>query len=343
MGAEELVESIMSQACPGTATVKLRVEPLDRAGTGELVADALGTSVEEVDELAQMVHARSGGNPFDSIRTLWELHAEGALSYQRIRRAWYWDLRRFLAGPVPEGTGPTVAHLTATDLTARQLARLPWESRRVLEVASCVRGAAPLSVLSQVSGLPRERALALLGPAVEAELVSTDGRTVRFTHDTVRQEAYRLPSPRRRTAIRFGIARVLREASAITDERVFDVVEQFSAGGYRPRRRAERLEVIRIYLAAARRAYGSGAFAATVRYLDEALGRLAAADWRTAGDLAVDVHQARAEVAFALHDFPQASQFAEVVLRRGGSPSSGLPPPGSSLTCTSPRGGWPRR
>lgn len=303
--AEAVAEAITHLALENGKVLGLRLGPLDVEGIGALVADALGEPVERVETLGRVVHNLSGGNPFVAVRVLWELQADGTIRYDLHRRTWVFDLHRYEGHPVPGG---------GDGLTLTQLARLPRAGRLLLGVASCVRGDTDLEVLSTVTGLPADAVHAALAPAVEAGLVAGDGHQVRFTHDRVRHAASRLLSDRRRPQVQRDLARALRgQAGSVEDlgERVFDVVEQYGATGRVPAAAAERRDVVRLYREAARQAQVSGAFAAAQRYLDQALHRLRAVDWRSARELAVAVHQARAEVAFAQRDLPLARQLAE--------------------------------
>ena len=310
--AQEAADAVAAAAAaPDTVIVRLALRPLDPDAVAELVADALGRPVADVMDVAELVHGWAGGNPLDAIRVLGDLAAEGALRYDAARGGWNWDLRRYAATP------PVPAQLPA-----RHLRGLPRNSRRVLEVASCVRGDAPLSVVARVAGLSPEEALAALAPAVEANLVMTDGESVRFTHDTVRDMVYLLPSRQQRSAIQLGLARALKEhVGPQLGQHVFDVVEQFTATGHVPRDPAQRRDEVRLYLEAARTAQASGAFTAAARYLDEGLRRLRAADWRSARELAVAVRLARAEVAYSLHDMPYALRLAEQARRYARTPA----------------------
>ena len=104
--------------------------------SSRLVADALHCEPESAGPLAQLVHEKTGGNPFFAIQFLTALAEEGLLRFDRDAAGWIWDLDRIRA----KGYSDNVV-----DLMVGKLRRLPTRRR-------------PLSSNSPVSGTwPRSR------------------------------------------------------------------------------------------------------------------------------------------------------------------------------------------
>ena len=71
--------------------------PLGLDDVGRLVADALHCKREHAHPLAQLVHEKTGGNPFFAIQFLTALAEEGLLRLDPDAAAWVWDLARIRA------------------------------------------------------------------------------------------------------------------------------------------------------------------------------------------------------------------------------------------------------
>ena len=62
-----------------------------------LIADALRCEPERAAPLAQLVHEKTGGNPFFAIQFLYALAEEGLLTFDHAAARWSWDLDRIHA------------------------------------------------------------------------------------------------------------------------------------------------------------------------------------------------------------------------------------------------------
>ena len=63
----------------------------------QLIADALRCEPERAAPLAQLVHEKTGGNPFFAIQFLSALADEGLLAFDHDAARWSWDLERIHA------------------------------------------------------------------------------------------------------------------------------------------------------------------------------------------------------------------------------------------------------
>src|SRR5262249_44941771 len=76
----------------GTVTSSILLGPLSVEDTVALVADTL-RAPERAADLAHLLHARTGGNPFFLIQLLHSLHDDGLVA-RDATGAWTWDLGR---------------------------------------------------------------------------------------------------------------------------------------------------------------------------------------------------------------------------------------------------------
>jgi len=68
--------------------------PLRLDDVGQIVADALHCEPERARPLAQLVHDKTGGNPFFAIQFFTALAEEGLLAFDPVALAWQWNIDR---------------------------------------------------------------------------------------------------------------------------------------------------------------------------------------------------------------------------------------------------------
>jgi predicted ATPase len=81
----------------GVRVQEIVLAPLGLDDVGRLVADALRCEPERPRPLAQLVHEKTGGNPFFAIQFLTALAEEGLLAFDSVAPAWQWDINRIRA------------------------------------------------------------------------------------------------------------------------------------------------------------------------------------------------------------------------------------------------------
>src|SRR5262249_16597430 len=148
-----------------------------------LIADALRCELRRAAPLAELVHEKTGGNPFFAIQFLSSLAEEGLLTFDHDGACWSWDLDRI------HGTGYTD---NVVDLMVGKLTRLPVETQKALQQLACLGNIAEITTLSMVLGFAEEEVDSVLWPARRQQLVDRVAGAYRFVHDRVQEAAYSL-------------------------------------------------------------------------------------------------------------------------------------------------------
>ena len=97
--------------------------PLAIEDLHQLVLDALNCELEGAQSLGQLIHEKTGGNPFFAIQFLTALSEEGLLFLEPGASAWSWDLERIHAKGFTDNV---------VDLMAGKLDRLPPTTQEML-------------------------------------------------------------------------------------------------------------------------------------------------------------------------------------------------------------------
>ena len=125
----------------GALVPEIRLSPLAREDVGHLIADALRCDSGRAALLAQLVHEKTGGNPFFAIQFMSALADEGLLTFDHDDAQWCWDLDRIHA----QGYTDNVV-----DLVVGKLSRLPEATQVALRQLSCLGNSAAIAILSMV-------------------------------------------------------------------------------------------------------------------------------------------------------------------------------------------------
>ncbi|XXX50818.1 AAA family ATPase (plasmid) [Sorangium sp. So ce119] len=213
----------------GAAITRLSLGPLDVKAVVALLAEALRCAPERARPLAELILAKTAGNPFFIRQLVRSLQEQGLLVFDADRATWTWDIGRI------ERVGVTD---NVVQLMTESVRKLPEQAQELLQVAACIGKRAELRTAAAVSGRSIDEATAALGqPLREGLLVPDSARereaelAVRFAHDRVQQTAYELAPEARRQELHLAIGRFL-EASCDggADGALFDAVDQLNLG-----------------------------------------------------------------------------------------------------------------
>ena len=185
----------------GAAPVPLPLENLATADVGSLLQELLRLPADEASRLADVLAARTAGNPYDTLELVNALRRDGALAASED--GWSWDeatIRRFV------GEGDVV------DLLSARIATMPVATRSLLEVLACLGGEVHHAVLEVATGRSRTDLVAELSPALEDGLLVLErggDEAVRFRHDRVQQAVHTGLGADDRDALHLRLARRL--------------------------------------------------------------------------------------------------------------------------------------
>src|SRR3989475_246074 len=132
----------------GARVQEISLVPLARHDVGQLIVDALRCAPARVAPLAQLVHAKTAGNPFFALQFITALADEGVLTFEHGQGCWSWELDRMHA------TGYTE---NVVDLVVGKLHRLPVDTQEALQQLACLGHSAAITTLALVHGAHEER------------------------------------------------------------------------------------------------------------------------------------------------------------------------------------------
>ena len=258
----------------GGKVAEIAIDPLAREDLGQLISDAFRIGLERAAPLAQLVHEKTGGNPFFAIQFISSLADEKMLTFDHAEARWTWDLDRIHARGYTDNV---------VDLMVGKLTRLPAETQHALQQLACLGNIAEIMTLAIVLGLSEEQVHTTLDPAVHQELVERVAGSYRFVHDRVQEGAYSLIPEELRDQAHLRIGRLLLAhiVPENREEAIFDIVNQLNRGSHLITSTEEREWIAELNLIAAKRAKLSIAYASALTYLATGRALLTEESWGT--------------------------------------------------------------
>jgi PAS domain S-box-containing protein len=243
---------------------RIRLAPLAHDNVAQITADTLRCEPMRVAPLAQLLHEKTGGNPFFLTQFLYTLAEEGLLAFDHDKARWCWDLSRIHA----KGYTENVA-----DLMVAKLSGLPDGARKTLLELASLGNSAEVATLSLVHGTSEQQVHADLREAVRLELIERVDSSYKFVHDRVQDAAYGLGRPEDKPALHLRIGMALARCTGLEDEtseQLYVIANQLNRGASALTSEAQRERIVAFNLAAGRRARAATAYNAAIAYLEVA-------------------------------------------------------------------------
>jgi predicted ATPase/serine phosphatase RsbU (regulator of sigma subunit) len=287
----------------------LTIAPLSLPHINQLIADALGNTLEESRELAELVQRKTGGNPFFMGEFLKTLYIEELLNFDFQQGKWQWDLAQIKARNITDNV---------VELMTDKVHKLSEKTQQVLKLAACIGNQFEIETLAIVSEKDAQETKADLWEALADGFIFPLEKAYKFAHDRVQQAVYSLIPKEEKQVVHWQIGQLLLKNTPPEhrEQRVFVIVDQLNAGIELIEPQSEREELAHLNRLAGEKARASAAYQPAWDYFSVGLGLLSDNCWQTQYDLALALHVEAAEAAYLSGQFEQMEQLLEVVLQQ---------------------------
>jgi diguanylate cyclase (GGDEF)-like protein len=307
--------------------------PLELSHTNQLIADTLRQHPSTTASLANLIFAKTGGNPFFVNEFLQRLRAEDLLCFNVEQQCWQWSVGSIQAKSITNNV---------VELLVAKIQQLPATAQNILPIAACIGNCFELSTLSLIQNRSPKDTVMMLQEAILAGLIvplnardhliqmaedMPDGDTIytendnatqyKFIHDRVQQASYSLIPEADRIATHYQIGQLLlRHTPPAQRERaLFEIVHHYNTAHSLIQSAQERYEIAYLNLLASQKAKASAAYESAFSYLQLGLSLLDADCWQCAYDLTLMLHQSAVEAAYLSGRFEQMEEWAAEVTR----------------------------
>jgi PAS domain S-box-containing protein len=307
--AHPLMHKLAAIRQAGARVQEIRLAPLTRDDLGHMIAGALRCEASLATPLAQLVQAKTAGNPFFVVQFLHALAEEDLLTFDHDAARWRWDHDRIHAKRYTENV---------VDLMVGKLQRLPADTQQALQLLACLGNVAAIAIVSIVLGTAEEQVHAALWEALRQELVERLEGSYKFAHDRVQEAAYSQIPDALRAEVHLRIGRLLAAQTPPEkrEEAIFEIVNQLNRGAALITEREERAQLAELNLIAGKRAKASTAYASALAYLNAGAALLVADCWECRQELIFALELNRAECEFLTGQLSVAEERLAALSRR---------------------------
>ena len=251
----------------------ITLNPLDEENVNRMIMNVLRCKASASFSLSEVVHRKTGGNPFFVNQFLKNLYDNKYIELGQ-EGSWVWDLER-------------IGQMQVTDnvvsFMAGKISKLPERIKNILRIGACIGNRFDLETLSMVAGKSIDETLFDLMGAVHEDMVAQFGDLYKFLHDRIHEAAYSLISADEKAAIHYRIGtNLLKETpSAAIDDKIFYIVDQLNRGGTLVTGSDEKIRLAELNLKAGEKAKNSTAYASALAYLKEGIALLPPDRWES--------------------------------------------------------------
>jgi PAS domain S-box-containing protein len=289
--AHPLMHKLEAIRQAGATVQEIVLASLARDDLERLIVDSLHCEPARVKPLAELVHEKTGSNPFFVFQFVLSLAEEGLLTFDHGTGRWSWDLNRIHAKGYTDNV---------VDLVVGKLNRLPFETQKALQQLACIGNSADFALLTMVYQDSTEEMHRQLWEAVRAGLVVRAKSSYRFLHDRVQEAAYSLIPEELRAEAHARIGRLLaaRTQPEKREEAIFEIVNQLNRGAALITSQDEREQLAEFNLIAGKRAKTSTAYTSALNYLMAGAALVVDDTWERRHELTFPLELHRAECEF---------------------------------------------
>ncbi|AFY81872.1 AAA family ATPase [Oscillatoria acuminata] len=331
--AHPLMLTLDEIAKTGAVIQRISLAPLDLETIAQLIGDTLNSDLQTVRSLAELVQAKTGGNPFFMNEFLKSLYTEKLVDFDRQTRQWQWDLEPIQARSFTDNV---------VELMVGKIQKLPEETQELLKIAACIGNEFDLESLGLILSKKSEElanhlyaavAENLLNPlgnigdialvVAEAEFLSmalprnsVKSLPYKFVHDRVQQAAYFLIEDSQKSQFHQKIGQIMLENTPEDkrEEKIFDIVNQLNLGSALIAEHSAQPELAQLNLMAGKKAKLSTAYQPALNYLQIGIEQLPPNSWQQQYPLTLSLYEEAAEVAYLSGDLALMDQFVATVL-----------------------------
>jgi predicted ATPase/predicted Ser/Thr protein kinase len=279
VATRESLDRLLEVSTKSITVHRLLIEPLRQSAIEALLFDVLGNERSVRAGLAEVILAKTAGNPFFIRQFLRSLHDDHMITFDAAGQTWTWSL---------DAITTRAMSADVVELLLRRLSVLPPDTLRILQLAGCIGNRFALRTLATVAQLSPAQVLARVWPAFEQGLLLADESTteareqveLRFRHDRIQQAVSASLDEHGRALAHLQIGRLLLATPADQrSPRLFEIVDHLDMGRALIDDPAERRELGLMNFECGRKASAAAAYASAIAYLEVADTLLGDDDW----------------------------------------------------------------
>ncbi|UOQ49890.1 AAA family ATPase [Gracilibacillus caseinilyticus] len=301
------------------------VAPLTKQNVEEWLMDVFSFDINKAQSLAEVTYRITKGNPFFINQWLQLLNQDQVLQFDISTATWHINLHLLQQISVTD---------SMIDLMLNQLNRLPTETVKLLQLASCIGSTFNLQLVSKVSQqsfresatrvweameegliLPLENRYKWFYPDSDRQLLEGESPSYRFLHDKIRQAFYTSMTEIERERHHIAIAKVLIDqfSDQEWEEAIFSIVNHLNSALDQLDDR-QRIDLIKWNRLAGSKARQTAAFESALMFYQQSYQLLPEQSWRHLYEETFRVMFGYGEALYLNRKFSEAETIFEEML-----------------------------
>ncbi|MBK8395850.1 MAG: serine/threonine-protein kinase PknK [Leptospiraceae bacterium] len=285
----------------------ISINPLSENDVNQLVADTLDSSEKSSSELSQIIHSKTGGNPFFVNSVFRSLYRDGVVYYYD---SWKWEIAKVKQVAVSENV---IEH------TRSNISLLSSEKRDLLKLAACVGNWFLVSVFSRIINKSLAETEEILAQIANEGYLLLGGGEVRFAHDKIREATYTFMTEEEKSLNHYKIGTTFlslcKEGLYDLDDFIFTIVNQLNQGILHVTGSNEQEMLLDLNLKAIDKAFASSAYESALILIRVGLTLLPAESWESKYDITLNIYTDLAKAEYLNGNNKEADACFETLLK----------------------------
>jgi predicted ATPase/signal transduction histidine kinase len=315
-GRNIYLQSIFNKDVNSVNITNIRLNPLNKKSIKDLVCDTLYCSKERTIELTQLISLRTGGNPLFIKMLLDTLHSEGILKFNHEINQWTWDIDSIKSIGI---------YNSVLDLIVKKIERLPKETQKTLQMASCIGTEFELGILASIMNKTINEIYSCIMPAIKEGIIVSEINYIksyylrhknsyiyRFAHNQIHKQIYNHINRDKKMQYHYIIGTALQNSK--DEERIFQVVSQLNRAFKLLIKNEDVHNLVRLNLIAGKKSKKSAAYEVALKYFRIGYKLLKEDSWTTNYNLAYDISSELAESEYMNGNIQRADRLIKVIL-----------------------------
>jgi predicted ATPase/serine phosphatase RsbU (regulator of sigma subunit) len=183
----------------------ITIKPLDKNQISQFISGMFGKNIIETDPLADLIYAKTKGNPFFVREFLKTLYKKDLIYFNEhvkniIKSGWHWDIKKIEKENITDNV---------VKLMVENVQNLSNVTIETMKVACCLGIRFDLDILSGILQKLKAEVLEDLKEAINEGMLLKEKRTLSFVHNRILEATYSLLSKKEKKEIHYKIGKNL--------------------------------------------------------------------------------------------------------------------------------------
>ncbi|MDH4199439.1 MAG: SpoIIE family protein phosphatase [Spirochaetia bacterium] len=306
----------------------LGIEPLSKLSVNEMVSDTLKCNLNRSEPLADLLYAKTNGNPFFIRELLKNFYSTQSIYFDHEHRMWDWKINEIAKINVSENV---------VELLNHRLKKLDVKTIELISFASCLGSIFDFTTLKTISGqsisilaaaiweaiqegviIPLTGNFRMLHSGVSEEIIGKLEIQYQFQHDRIRQAASNFIEVEKRRELYLRIGRLLLAGidPENQQEKLVEMIHYLNEGVSLIKEKTELERLKWLNLLASEKAKASGAFIPALQYISLSAQWVDESSWEKDYDLSFKINRLYAECLYLCEQAEEADRVCDALTVR---------------------------